>query len=193
MMRTQSKLATFNIPTSISGNPLFRGGFDIHDPLYYSLSSASPCIDSGTPDISLLGLPPYDLAGNQRVWNNRIDMGCYEYGAEPWVSNDDPVAPAIPEASITTYPNPFTTLTNIKVSLQKHTSTNRINIATLKVYNLKGQLVSSIALDPSKTTEQIVQWDGRDAEGRACANGIYFLHLQIDGLPMGSKKITLIK
>ncbi|MDD2424296.1 MAG: hypothetical protein PHG34_08820, partial [Candidatus Cloacimonetes bacterium] len=38
------------LPSSISGDPLFVGGFDIHDPLYYSLSEYSPCIDAGTPD-----------------------------------------------------------------------------------------------------------------------------------------------
>ena len=181
------------LPSSFSADPLFTGGFDIHDPLYYSLSSASPCIDAGTPDISELGLPPYDLAGNWRVWNGRIDMGAFEYGSQPWVSNDDPVTPALPEASITAYPNPFSTLTNIKVNLPKHGNNNRIDKALVKIYNLKGQLINTTSLDPAKTGEQIIHWDGRDSAGRSCSNGIYFLQLHIDGLPQGSKKVTLIK
>ncbi|PKN74366.1 MAG: hypothetical protein CVU49_09100, partial [Candidatus Cloacimonetes bacterium HGW-Cloacimonetes-2] len=67
--------------SNISGNPLFLEGDSIHDPLYYSLSALSPCINTGTPDTLGLNLLPYDLAGNQRVWEGRIDMGCFEFGA----------------------------------------------------------------------------------------------------------------
>jgi len=181
------------LPSSFSADPLFTGGFDIHDPLYYSLSSASPCIDEGAPDISELGLPPYDLAGNWRVWNGRIDIGAFEYGSQPWVSNDDPVTPALPEASITAYPNPFSTLTKIKVNLPKHGNNNRIDKALVKIYNLKGQLINTTSLDPAKTGEQIIHWDGRDSAGRSCGNGIYFLQLQIDGRKLDSRKVTLIR
>jgi len=58
-------------------------------PLYYQLSEGSPCIDAGTPDTLGLNIPPMDLAGNERVWNDIIDMGCYEYGAPPHVGNTE--------------------------------------------------------------------------------------------------------
>ncbi|MDZ4121061.1 MAG: right-handed parallel beta-helix repeat-containing protein, partial [Candidatus Cloacimonadaceae bacterium] len=78
----------------MSANPLFLGTVDsslgVNQPEYYQLSSLSPCIDSGTPDTTGMNLPPMDLAGNHRVWNGRIDMGCYEYGSDPYVSIDDP-------------------------------------------------------------------------------------------------------
>lgn len=181
------------LPSSMDADPLFAGGFDIHDPEYYSLSGFSPCIDSGTRTIEELHLPPYDLAGNQRVWNDIIDMGCFEYGSAPWVSNDDPVAPAIPKTSITAYPNPFNVLTNIKISLQTDAIEGGLGSANLKIYNLRGQLVKSIALDPTQSGDQLSFWDGRDAAGGACANGIYFLRLECDGLPLETKKISLIK
>jgi hypothetical protein len=41
--------------------------------------------------------------------------GCYEYGSEPWVSIDDPVAPAIEITNISAYPNPLVQVTNIRV------------------------------------------------------------------------------
>ena len=181
------------LPSSIDADPLFAGGFDIHDPLFYSLSEYSPCIDSGTPDTSELNLPPYDLAGNQRVWNKLIDMGCFEYGSQPWVAIDDPVAPAMPKTSITAYPNPFSAGTNIKINLQTDTFEGRLNSAKLKIYNLRGQLVKKIELDPTKSDDQDTFWDGRDATGHACANGIYFLQLQIEGRSQSSKKVTLIR
>ncbi|MFA7213448.1 MAG: DUF1565 domain-containing protein [Candidatus Cloacimonadaceae bacterium] len=177
---------------NLSQEPAFAS-IDYTDPNFLHLSGDSPAVDTGTPDISELGLPPYDLAGNLRVWNNRIDLGCFEYGSEPWVFNDDPVAPSLPETGIIAYPNPFNALTNIKIGLMNHTSKGNINVASVKVYNLKGQLIKSIPLDPARIDEQIVPWDGRDAQNHYCANGIYFLKLQINGKNRGSKKITYIK
>ena len=179
--------------TNITGNPLFQGVGDIHNPLYYSLSAASPCINSGTPDISELGLPPYDLAGNQRVWDGRIDMGCFEFGAPP-VANDDPVAPAITETSITAYPNPFNVFTNIKVSaLDTGTNIDKIHSAIIAIYNIKGQQVKSISLDPGKSGEQITFWDGRDANNTRCSSGIYLINLIVDGRNLSTKKVTFIR
>lgn len=49
----------------------------------WSLQPISLCINRGTPNISNLDLPEFDLAGNIRVYNNRIDMGAYEFQSEP--------------------------------------------------------------------------------------------------------------
>jgi hypothetical protein len=43
------------------------------------LSWQSPCIEAGTPDTSGYNLPEFDLAGNPRFANERIDIGAYEY------------------------------------------------------------------------------------------------------------------
>ena len=181
--------------TNISGNPLFAGGDDIHNPLFYSLSAGSPCINTGTPDTTGLDLPPYDLAGNYRIWNNRIDMGCYEYGSEPWVSNDDPVSPEIPAISLTAYPNPFSAFTNIKVNLQasEGNGMESMNDASITIYNLKGQKVKSIKLDPRKPGEQLTYWDGMDADNVRCSSGIYCINLMVNGRSVSSKKVTLIR
>ncbi len=63
----------------------YIGNIDI-DPLFsntgehaYSLTPTSPCIDTGMPDTTGLSLPLFDLAGNPRIYNNRIDIGAYEY------------------------------------------------------------------------------------------------------------------
>lgn len=56
------------------------------DPLFvnektrdYQLLAGSPCINTGLADISGLYIPGTDLAGRQRVFGGRIDMGCYEW------------------------------------------------------------------------------------------------------------------
>ncbi|MDD4308979.1 MAG: choice-of-anchor Q domain-containing protein, partial [Candidatus Cloacimonetes bacterium] len=72
---------------NLASEPLFAST-TLGNPEYLHLASGSPCINAGTPDVSALQLLPFDLAGNWRIWNNRIDMGCYEYGSVPWVDNE---------------------------------------------------------------------------------------------------------
>ncbi|MDA3813772.1 MAG: chitobiase/beta-hexosaminidase C-terminal domain-containing protein [Candidatus Cloacimonetes bacterium] len=48
----------------------------------YTLSELSPCIVAGNPDTTGLYLPEYDLAGNPRIANGRVDIGTYEYQGE---------------------------------------------------------------------------------------------------------------
>ena len=176
------------------GLPYFRGG-DTTDPLYYSLASNSPCIDSGTPDLDGLSLPPYDLAGNWRIWNNVIDLGCYEYGSEPWVSNDDPVVPVIPDISLTAYPNPFRAFTNLKVNLPSGQDSGlaAISEASINIYNLKGQKVKTIKLDARSPGEQFTYWDGRNADNVQCSSGIYFINLHVNGRTVSNRKVTFIR
>ena len=158
--------------TSIDSNPLFFGGDDIHDPQYYSLSSGSPCINTGTPDTSGLSLLPYDLAGNMRIWNNVIDMGCYEFGAPP-VGNDDPVVPQ-PSGAIfaSNYPNPFNPETNISFFLPEAGNTE------LCIYNLKGQVVRRLISSPLGAGTHRVLWDGKDESNSPVASGMYLYRVQ---------------
>ena len=181
--------------SNITGNPFFYGGDDITNPAYYGLSEYSPCINSGTPDTLGLFLPSYDLAGNWRVWDGRIDMGCFEFGSLPYVGIDDPLTPVLQNGLLSAYPNPFTAFTNLKVILPSKLddSMPRVTTASIDIYNIKGQKVKSISLDPNKTIEQYTYWDGRDAGGKKCSSGIYFLNLSVDGKRCLSKKVTLFR
>lgn len=49
----------------------------------WHLSDQSPCINAGLEDVSGLGLPAYDLAGNPRIQQGRIDMGALESSFVP--------------------------------------------------------------------------------------------------------------
>lgn len=66
--------------TNIWGNPQFSDPED-ND---YTLQPGSPCVDAGTPDVSGLNLPLWDLNGSDRIIDGdgdtiaRIDIGCYE-------------------------------------------------------------------------------------------------------------------
>jgi hypothetical protein len=139
---------------------------------YLRLADASPCIDAGTPDISGLSLLPYDLAGNMRVWNSVIDMGCYEFGAPP-VANDDPVIPQLGGGiSATNYPNPFNPETSIRFHLPVG------GLTELGVYNLKGQLVRKLLYSDMTAGTHTVQWDGRDKHNQPVSSGIYLYRIE---------------
>ena len=173
--------------SNITGNPLFYGGDDITNPAYYGLSEYSPCINTGTADTTGLNLLPYDLAGNWRVWDGRIDMGCYEFGSEPWVAIDDPVL-SVPDQLVLmqNYPNPFNPSTTISYILPEASE------ITLSVYNLKGQLVRILVegLKPSGLHQ--VVWDGKDKLNRQASSGVYFIRLQ-SGKTSKTRKMLLMK
>jgi hypothetical protein len=157
--------------TNISEYPDFVS-LEPDSPYFAMLSSNSPCVDTGTPDISDLNLPPYDLAGNWRVWNSRIDMGCYEYGSEPWVTNDDPIAPEPGKLILhQNYPNPFNPSTTISYNLPK-TGPVRMDI-----YNIKGQLVKTLVNQTMLAGTHSVVWDGKDENGRVASSGVYFYRM----------------
>jgi len=66
----------------------------------FSLSWNSPCINMGTPDTTGLYLPSQDLAGNQRIFEGRVDIGAYEY------SRPSSIPFITEEAYFIVYPNP---------------------------------------------------------------------------------------
>ena len=44
----------------------------------WSLKNNSPCINKGKPDTAGMVLPAADIAGNPRIYGNRIEMGAFE-------------------------------------------------------------------------------------------------------------------
>ncbi|MDP2172700.1 MAG: T9SS type A sorting domain-containing protein [Candidatus Cloacimonadaceae bacterium] len=169
-----------------SADPMFAGT-TAGGPDYLRLAQGSPCIDSGTPDITGLELLPYDLAGNWRVWNGRIDMGCYEYGSEPWVSNDDPVVPpSLSGLSLYNYPNPFNPSTTIAYQIPE---TGNVR---LEIYNMKGQKVRTLVNEQKYSGSHSVLWNGTDQSGRSVVSGVYFYRLVTDNKTL-SKRMLLLK
>jgi nitrous oxidase accessory protein NosD len=76
---------------NISADPLFvnAAAGDYH------LQAGSPCIGAGDNSVMLPGA--LDLDGNVRIWptGGTVDMGCYEYGSAPPVTNRPPTAVAL--------------------------------------------------------------------------------------------------
>jgi subtilisin family serine protease len=84
------------------------------------------------------------------------------------------------------YPNPFNPTTWIPFYLP------RDGTASLKVYNVKGELVKVLRERYYTRGAHSVRWDGTDAKGRRVASGLYFCVLSQGGEKQ-TRKMLLIK
>ncbi len=183
-------------------DPLFLGSLtdtlSIEDIDYYQLSANSPCIDSGTVDTLGLYLPDTDLAGGQRVWNDIVDMGVFEYGAPVSIQDETNLVPPT-HIRHSVYPNPInlvkglSSFVNIEFSLPK----KPIERPTLEIYNIRGQKVRDIKI--TQSFSQLVRsaglssedkqsgeyysqvWDCKDNNRKPVAAGIYFYKVSCEG------------
>jgi hypothetical protein len=177
-----SNNVTFN-EYNFSANPCYAGT-DLTDPMSYRLNYNSPCINAGTPDISGLYLPETDLYGNPRIYNGIVDIGCNEWNS---TANLDNTTPTIDVNKISIYPNPFASNTKISYALDKATD------VTLEVYNTKGQLIKKMVNSKQTKGEQLINWNGKDENGKPCSNGVYLLKLTKNHSKSLTKKVTVIK
>jgi len=164
----------------LTGDPGFCSGI-ADDPMSYRLGNSSQCREAGTPDTTGLYLPEYDLYGNQRVFGSAIDIGCNEWNFP--VSSNDLVLPV--QACLSAYPNPF--LSELKISFNLDKASN----VQLKVYNLKGQMVSTIRDDFYSKGDNTIFWEGCDYSGKPVAPGIYILQFSLNG--KAQKALKLVK
>jgi len=165
------------------------------DPLFidpengnYQLLSNSPCINTGTPDTTGLNLPEYDLAGNPRIYDDRIDMGCYEWQG---VAVDDEIVP-IPTITklFSNFPNPFNPSTTISYSISEKDKNKPV---TLNIYNIKGQRVREFEIINDKLEMNEVVWNGTDEFGKPVSSGIYFYQMKMGDKSVATKKCLLLK
>lgn len=173
---------------NIDEDPMFQETGD-HP---FQLSEYSPCIDSGTPDVSDLNLLPWDLIGNERIWDGNnddnpiIDMGCYEYGA-PLVNTNDTIIERPDKFALVNYPNPFNPNTEISFFIPY------ICDVDLNVYNVKGQKVKTLICEQLIDGNYILIWDGKDANGRSVSTGVYYYILSINNKQAAINKCLLLK
>ncbi len=84
------------------------------------------------------------------------------------------------------YPNPFNPSTRISFSLPQ------TGVVTLKVFNLLGQEVSTLANSAMAAGTHQIEWDGRDGAGRVLSSGVYFYRIDVKGAD-GSAAYSAIK
>jgi len=73
-------------------------------------------------------------------------------------------------------PNPFNPSTSIRFALGRDAE-----LATLDLYDVQGRRIRVLWNGPLTRGHHELNWDGRNAEGRPVATGIYFVRLQAGG------------
>ena len=110
------------------------------------------------------------------------------FPVEPTPLNVDEEPSALPDrlSLRQNYPNPFNPTTTILFTLPRRQQ------VTLKVYNILGQVVSTLADRAYEAGTHAVVWDGRDKNGRLTASGIYLYRIESEGVAF-TKKMVLLK
>ncbi len=165
---------------NISGLPGFLS-LDPYSSQYLVPYPGSLMVDHGSQDADSLDTGSYDLAGNVRIWDGRVDIGALESGSIPYAPN----APVTTDGNrLYNYPNPFTQASRVVFNLDK------TNPTELSIYNLRGQLVRQIDLGIQIKGAHSYLWDGEDSHGRQVATGIYLLRLKTGEATL-TRKLTL--
>jgi hypothetical protein len=103
----------------------------------------------------------------------------------PTVDNELPPLPGI-NALHPNYPNPFNPSTTIPLDIA------RSGTVRLSIYNLKGQLVKTLANGIMEAGQHRLVWSGLDEAGRPVASGVYLYRLEGNGFSQ-SRKMLLVK
>jgi len=85
------------------------------------------------------------------------------------------------------YPNPFNPSTRISYQLPEEAQ------VSLKVHNLRGQVVRELVQGVKEAGSYSVQWNGRDEGGRTVSSGIYLYILETDKGYRSAKKMVVLK
>ncbi|MGA3244443.1 MAG: alpha-amylase family glycosyl hydrolase [Bacteroidota bacterium] len=84
------------------------------------------------------------------------------------------------------YPNPFNPTTRIAYDLPSQ------SYVMLRVFNILGEEVASLAQGKQEQGRHVVQWNGVAASGLSCSSGVYFLRLEA-GNNVSVKRMMLLK
>lgn len=84
------------------------------------------------------------------------------------------------------YPNPFNLETKISFSLKQDA------FVSLKIYNIKGQLVKTLVQEKKPAGFHTLSWNATNQNGETVASGVYLYRLNV-GEESFSKKMSLIK
>ncbi len=100
------------------------------------------------------------------------------------VANDDLVV--APEQSIKVNPNPFSSIAHFEISGKANLSTR------LEIFNLRGQLVNTLAISTDESGKANAAWNGLDANGKQAKSGVYIYRMNNSNHTL-TGKLMLVK
>lgn len=172
-----------------------------------SIASVEPALDgilAGPVSVSdfsgTISFPAEGTSGSVYRWTNsaweRVDSyfqsgrmcapitegGIYSYGTAPGVASPELPAHLVLEG---TCPNPFSSEAVISFSLPSAGN------ASLRVYDMTGRIIRTIADGEMAAATHSLVWDGRDDSGNTVAAGVYFCRLEAVGQSAVQKMIRI--
>jgi subtilisin-like proprotein convertase family protein len=117
--------------------------------------------------------------GTLNAWGLRLSFPPDAAGIQ---SGDIPASHFLAQPS----PNPFSPQTKIRFGLP------RAEEIELGVFNVEGRRVATLATGPHEPGIYSVEWNGRDAQGRQVASGIYFCRMRTGSFD-ATRKMLLMK
>ena len=62
----------------------------------------------------------------------------------------------------------------------------------LRIFDVRGRVVRTLVDESKGVGEHVVEWDGRDDQGRSVSSGVFTYRLEAPGFG-GSKKIVILR
>lgn len=90
-------------------------------------------------------------------------------------------------AFLRNHPNPFNPVTEIYFSVKRESA------VSLRVYDISGRCLRTLAEGVVPRGVHSVTWDGRDGQGRSVGPGVYLCRLERDDGSVTTRKLLLIK
>lgn len=146
-------------------------------------------VNVGTPVDAIAGIPDIASDGSwEMVCGGRNGTVICISGGEvvshsPNISIPDPTNIA---ELIGNFPNPFNPETSISFNLKKDSK------VTLKIFNIKGQLIRILINAQLSASPYSVVWNGKNDNGNHVSSGVYLYRLQTD-TQLSVKKCLLLK
>jgi len=160
----------------------FIGCNDNAEVLFYRINNGGHGMPGSISTVPFLQPTNKDMNVNSVIWNffNRNPM--------PPITG---IADNVDNSTKTfrlyqNYPNPFNPVTTITYSVLKPSHVE------LKIYNVSGQWVNTLANNYQTTGEYSAVWDGKDANGNLLASGIYFYRIRM-GEFSAVRKMTYLR
>ena len=120
--------------------------------------------------------------GNEDVWIIKTDDLGY---TGPYTENEENLCEY--NYHIYNYPNPFNPTTTISFSIPNESEVE------LTIYNIKGQIVKTLANNDFTQGSSSIVWNGDDEIGQPVSSSIYYYKLNINGKTEVVKKCLLLK
>jgi hypothetical protein len=127
--------------------------------------------------------------GNLSAWSTFRSSVNRTGNYDPTVDNEESNVNPFETSLISNYPNPFNPTTTISFNLSDNDAKYPVS---LSIYNVKGQLVNTLAKDQVKTGVNQVTWNGENHNNETVTSGVYFYKLHTNSKTQ-VKKMLLMK